>query len=467
MEVSMKTKYLFFICLIVSILVQLSCSKKDEGPSASTDNTDTSIPNPPTNLTVTNVDDSSVRLSWIDASNNEKGFKIIRWSFMSGSGITIDLPVANSTTYIDAGLIAYQYRYSVLSYNTKGESASSNSVEIWVGAPIAAPTNLKATAKNSTSINLTWNQNSSNLSHFTIEKSLLSAASGFSSTNQTKSTSYTDAVCTAKTKYWYRVFQTSNQNIKSGYSNVDSATTIDAVAPPTNLSASWTGSAFTLTWTASTTPSVTYSVKRRSDGHSTSSVLASGIIATTYTDATASVGSRYYYSVNAVANGSNSSEYTSEYECAALYVYYEQENNGPLSWASNNWYSRGNHVWNWKYFELIGGYSGSYSIYNAALDTYYDHDIFRISLSPGQKITFSRVSGNVNNTNGMSVTLGWVVSSSGSSSESDVHKFAAGGETYTLGNVSYSATFIECYIRVSIPSGISGSNYDFIFSISQ
>jgi hypothetical protein len=464
----MKTKCLFFVCLIVSILIQLSCSKKDEGPSASTNNSnnsDTSIPNPPANLTVTNVDDSSVKLSWIDASNNEKGFKINRYSFMSGVTNIIDLPVANSTSYIDKGLVAYLYRYFVCAYNSKGESANSDSIQLWVGAPIAAPTNLKANSINANSINLTWNQNSSNLSHFTIEKSSLSAASGFSSIKQTTSTSYTDAACTAKTKHWYRVRQTSNSNINSDYSNIDSATTMDAVAPPSNLSASWTGSAFTLTWTASITPSVTYSVKRRLDGQTTSSVLASGINATTYTDATASVGSRYFYSVNAVASGNNSSEYTGEYECAALYVYNEQENNGPLSWASNNWYSRGNHVWDWEYFELIGGYSGSYAIYNPAMDTYYDHDIFRISLSPGQKITFSRISGNVDNMNGMTVTLGWVVSSSGSSSESDVHRFAAGGETYTLGNVSYGATFIESYIRVSIPSGITGSNYDFIFSI--
>ena len=188
-----------------------------------------------------NVDASSVKLTWTDASNNEKGFKIIRWSYMSGSGTTINVS-ANTSTYTDAGLIAYRYRYTVCSFNSIGDSEPSNEVNIWAGAPIAAPSNLQASVIDSRSIALTWTKNSTDFNTFNIERSSTSATSGFEEITNVIYPDYTDASLTASKTYWYRVYQTSSNWVKSGYSNTISATTLDAIKPPTNLNASWSGS---------------------------------------------------------------------------------------------------------------------------------------------------------------------------------------------------------------------------------
>jgi hypothetical protein len=206
------------------------------------------------------------------------------------------------------------------------------------------------------------------------------------------------------------------------------------------------------------------------NGSSVFPQIASVITATSYTDATADTGIIYYFSVRAVANnGTYVSAFSVECRGFSVFTHSEKENNGPTSWASSYWYVSGELLRGYDYLELSGTYSDSNAIYDTSLSMNYDYDIFRISLSPGQIIRFQTVAGNVDVLNGMKVTLCRVVyyTSSGVYLEQDVHDFAAGGETYTLGNPNWNFTFSESYIRVSIPTGISGSDYDFIFEITR
>ena len=171
----------------------------------------------------------------------------------------------------------------------------------------------------------------------------------------------------------------------------------------------------------------------------------------------------------AVANGTYSSAYTAEYRCFSVFVHPEKENNGPASWASKNWYWAGEFLRGYDYLELSGTYSDSNAVYDSTRSMDYDYDIFRISLSPGQQIRFQKVAGSVDTVSGMRVTLCRVVyyTSTGEYVEQDVHVFDAGGETYTLDNPDWYLTFSESYLRVSIPTGISGPDYDFIFEITR
>lgn len=57
-----------------------------------------------------------------------------------------------------------------------------------------------------------------------------------------------------------------------------------------------------LTWTASTTPNVTYTVLRSTDGGATFPVLKSGIAALTYTDTAVTAGAMYQYEVESVVS---------------------------------------------------------------------------------------------------------------------------------------------------------------------
>lgn len=448
----MKTTNCFLVCVTISLIFLASCSN-------STSSGDTATPNAPTNLLVANIDASSVKLTWTDASNNENGFKITRWSYKSGSGTTITVS-ANITTYTDTGLVTYQYRYSVCAYNSRGESDPTPSVDIWVGSPIAAPSNLIAKSVDSHSISLTWSQNSSSLKYFTVEKSP-SPSSPFSTVGTTSSTSCTDTGCTAKSTYRYRVFQTSSQNVESGYSNVDSATTMDEVAPPSNLSTSWSGSGFLLTWTASTTPNVTYAVMRRGSGQSVGSVLATGISTTYYSDATAASGVGYYYSVKAVADGTNPSAYTNGSESITPLVYNEVEPNGPTtSLTTVDWsYYRERATANKELLIINGGYSGAYAGYSAATYKYYDWDLFELTFDNQDIVKIEVLKGTTSGLWGMGLSLTMDMSAtSGGTTPLSPGNPTIVGNTYTW-NIFYSGfdKLSNAYLTVSMPDNLVNS----------
>jgi hypothetical protein len=426
---------------------------------------DLTAPAAPTNLIVSNVSSSSVRLAWTDNATNEKGFKIEQFSYMSGSTTLIDLPIPDSTTYLDTGLIVYAYAYKVRAYNDAGESPDSNRVALNVGNPIDAPTNLLATAEGPHAISLGWGQVSADFVNFSIERSSTSASTGFSSIGTSIVKSYTDTTCNAQTQYWYRVSQTSSQNVNSGLSNVATATTSAEITlyPPSGLNILASGSSVTISWTASPTPGVSYTVKRRQWGYSSGSTIATGLSTTSYSDSTANVGVLFYYSVAATLS-SETSTYTDESSGGIVYRYDEVENNGPISWAAGaDWYYCGrSDLIGLGLFEIAGNYSGSYAILNPNMGKNYDYDVFKIMLSKGDSIRFTKNSGNLDYMSGMGVSLWWLDSTDQLGSRS----FASGGETYTP-LLNAGVTIKHAYIQVAIPSGISGSAYDFTFTITN
>ena len=74
----------------------------------------------PSNMTADAVSQNTVRLRWIDNSDNEKDFRIYRGNNLIA---TVD---ANTTTYQDTGLKpATTYKYMVKAYNQAGESGAA------------------------------------------------------------------------------------------------------------------------------------------------------------------------------------------------------------------------------------------------------------------------------------------------------------------------------------------------------
>jgi hypothetical protein len=103
--------------------------------------------------------------------------------------------------------------------------------------PLAAPTNLVATATSQTKINLTWTDNATTESGYTIEQSPDGISNWTLVVNRgPNATSQTIFNLSPNKAYYFRVYAT-NSGGQSGYSNVASATTPSGVPTVTTLDA--------------------------------------------------------------------------------------------------------------------------------------------------------------------------------------------------------------------------------------
>lgn len=93
-------------------------------------------PAPPSGLAATVTGGMNVDLSWMDNSNNERGF-VVQRSTTNGSGfMTVGAMAADMTSYRDSGLsLATNYFYRVIATNSSGESVSDEvMVTTWTPA---------------------------------------------------------------------------------------------------------------------------------------------------------------------------------------------------------------------------------------------------------------------------------------------------------------------------------------------
>src|SRR5262249_41220415 len=129
------------------------------------------IPLAPSGLTITSTTSSKVVLAWTDNSGNESGFRIQRKKGATGTYSEIATPGANVTTYTDddtALLDGTQYYYKVCAYKFAGNSPFSSEVNGFTA--LAKPTSATATARSSSRIDLTWNDNSAAETGYKIER---------------------------------------------------------------------------------------------------------------------------------------------------------------------------------------------------------------------------------------------------------------------------------------------------------
>ncbi|MBN1670820.1 MAG: CotH kinase family protein, partial [Kiritimatiellae bacterium] len=114
----------------------------------------------------------------------------------------------------------------------------------------SAPSSLAAAVQSTTSIRLTWTDNSSNETQFKVERSTTGTSGWVQiATPGANTTTYTDSGLSAATKYYYRV-RASNSAGNSGYSNVASATTGENApsAPSSLAAAAQSATSIRLTW---------------------------------------------------------------------------------------------------------------------------------------------------------------------------------------------------------------------------
>ena len=128
-------------------------------------------------------------------------------------------------------------------------------------AQLLAPTNLTATAVSSNQINLTWIDNNSAESGYSIERSL-TPTSGFALVGTTAKNvaTYSNTGLTGGTTYYYRVRATkSNEN--SPYSNIASARTLDTTPPTVSITSPASGATYTTAQAVTITASASDNVE--------------------------------------------------------------------------------------------------------------------------------------------------------------------------------------------------------------
>jgi Fibronectin type III domain len=185
-------------------------------------------PAAPTSLLATAESSTGIDLTWTDNADSETGFKVER-STNNVSFTLIATTAADATSYSDTGLTASTtYYYRVAATNSAGDSAYTNTANATTQAPPitipAAPSSLLATAPSCTAIDLSWTDNSSDETGFTIERSTDDVSFALLATVGPNTTNYTDTGLTPVTKYYYRVAATNSAG-DSTYSNTANATT--------------------------------------------------------------------------------------------------------------------------------------------------------------------------------------------------------------------------------------------------
>ncbi|MDB6029348.1 MAG: hypothetical protein JWM68_5571 [Verrucomicrobiales bacterium] len=207
--------------------------------------TQSGLPLAPSGLSATAISSGQVDLSWADNSSNETGF-IVRRSLTSGGPYTdIVTRGANVTTYSDTSVGSVTtYYYVVRATNSAGLSANSAQVSVTTpsGAPVA-PSGLVATAWTSTSIRLSWTDNSNNEANFIVGRG---TASGGPYSDiailGANVTTYTNTGLTTGTTYYY-VVRSSNGNGSSVNTAQASAAPIADIVidnPAATVTGTWT-----------------------------------------------------------------------------------------------------------------------------------------------------------------------------------------------------------------------------------
>ena len=176
---------------------------------------DNTPPVAPANLRSTANSAGEVDLAW-DASTDNigvTGYLILR------AGTAIGSVSASSFTFQDTSVTAGQtYAYTVRAFDAAGNySTDSNTVTVStpaVNSPPAAPTNLAATATNSTTVALTWTASTSqSVTGYNVYRGPQGGT--LANLTSTGTTGYTDTTAIAGTSYDYAVTAVSTGGLES------------------------------------------------------------------------------------------------------------------------------------------------------------------------------------------------------------------------------------------------------------
>jgi len=182
-------------------------------------------PAAPTTLAATLQAGPQVRLTWKDNANNETGFVVER-SVNGGAYSTLATVGANTSSYINTGVLpGSTYTYRVAAVNIAGQSIYSNLVAVAVPVMPIVPSSFTAVnganSNNNRSVVLTWLDNSTNETGFTIQRATNGAfTTGLTTTNvAANTTTFTVTGLSRNTSYYFRIRANNGTIIFTGWVN--------------------------------------------------------------------------------------------------------------------------------------------------------------------------------------------------------------------------------------------------------
>ena len=276
-------------------------------------------PAAPTNLQGQAISTTRIDLTWTDNATNETGYAVERAPDNAGTPGTfaqIASLAAGAAAYSNTGLNANtRYWYRVRAFNATDQSAYSANLSVTTAQGPAAPSGLTAQAVSPNQINLTWVDNTTNETGFTLERApdVSGVAGTFAAiaTLAANTVAYNDASLTESTRYWYRVRAFTAVDV-SAYSNLANATTPQSPpAAPTNLqAAALTASSIGLTWADNASNESGFLIDRAPDAAGSPGTFAQvaqvGANVTSFTNSALNPSTRYWFRVRAFNTAQNS-----------------------------------------------------------------------------------------------------------------------------------------------------------------
>jgi fibronectin type 3 domain-containing protein len=260
------------------------------------------------NLGATVISQTRVDLNWKDTSTNETGFLIER-STAGGAFAALATAAANAISFSDTtGIAATSYAYRVSAVNSSGASAPTAAVSVTTFPnPPAAPSGLAAVVVSATQVNLSWVDNSSNETSFSVERATGTGAFSVVASVAANSVSYVNTTTAGGITYSYRI-RAVNSGGNSAYSATVTATTPAAPpSAPTTLTASvLSQTQVKLSWKDTSANETGFLVERAVGNGAFAALATAAANTTTFTDSTAVASTTYYYRVSAV-NGTGTS----------------------------------------------------------------------------------------------------------------------------------------------------------------
>jgi len=263
-------------------------------------------PTAPILLSATSFGAGQIKLTWVDNSKTETGFKIERK--IGGSFETLTTVSTGVGFLLDADLVPHSfYHYRVRATNAGGESAPSTE-----GSALtlpAAPTALTVSPITAAQLELRWTDNNPSPPAVKVERSTDGGINFVSAgTSAAGTTTFRDNGLNAASTYHYRMRATNTAG-DSGYTATVSGTTLPAspAAPSSLVALVQNSGTVLLTWQDNSVNETGFEIARLSTAVGGYQLISrTEVNAVSFTDFGVSGSTTYTYRIRAVNSGGGS-----------------------------------------------------------------------------------------------------------------------------------------------------------------